>query len=741
VHPEPTVAAGSTIASAGMERTSPQARIRFLLTSSGRFLKDPYVATCAVMIAIWLGAWLIAFPNVYGWLTDDIYQFWRVTQYEQGGTSLYDIQWFHAFDWLIVLLPWAFDWNVPSHMLPQAWNRAGEFRALILYVIVLHAIILALIAGFLRQLCSSKIVCAGALLLFMTSPTFMFYADLIDSRYLGMLAGLPALMILVSQFRTIGQRSSAAGLLFGFFLSGFLIGVGQSIHYTLLYFAVPVALVYWAYAYAMRPSKSVITKLTVFVLGVLAWFVPVQFLSLLYHPFAQSMIGTLFGQVQSLHSAYDKPADLASWLHFYIEEMGVPMMIAVIAGAAILLRGKSRPPYIDRFHAHLMLWSTAIATAYLLFTPSVAFYRQMSYYQLFYMLFAVTAIDVALRRWPAMPAMRVVAAALLFLCVAFVPSILRMPEVFVAAQGLGKAINVAHAKTGEANVFFIQFYDYSLHPQAIVSRHDFMKLRPGDYIVTDFPTLYFAKYPDLFALFHDTKPVASFPTEWCTNENWVEERTYWAFRRYQDEPESCNAQVYSVRDILNAERGRPLDVASVRADSTLANQQNPWQVFAVRNPETPIDYTIPCCAQFPFMGDLWLSAEKKGPHWFEVTFRKPASIGTITVVPPNYFAPPDFASVARPQSTKILASETPTGPMRQIWSSDNLRDDAIYTATFPKTVISTLRLEIVQPEREPLDWTIALDQRLPASFSAGIEYLRFPGYSVNLPPAAGKQTP
>ena len=156
---------------------------------------------------------------------------------------------------------------------------------------------------------------------------------------------------------------------------------------------------------------------------------------------------------------------------------------------------------------------------------------------------------------------RAAIATALFVVIAFVPSLVRTPEVFVAAQGLGRAVNLAHSLTSPNHVFLIEFYDSDLHPQSIISREDFNALGARDYIVTVFPTFFFVKYPDIFALLHDTRPIASFPTEWCTIENWIEQRTYWDFRRYHKEPESCNAQVYSVADIRRMATGKPLEVA------------------------------------------------------------------------------------------------------------------------------------------------------------------------------------
>ena len=273
-----------------------------------------------------------------------------------------------------------------------------------------------------------------------------------------------------------------------------------------------------------------------------------------------------------------------------------------------------------------------------------------------------------------------------------------------------------------------------MHPHSIVARHDFDHLKPGDYLVTVFPTTYFVKYPDIFALMHETKPVASFPTEWCTHENWVEERTYWEFRRYQDEPESCNSQVYSVKALRQTEATRSLKVATLDADSSLSPDLQPFWVFTLRNPRVPINNFVGSFNRGPVFEDLWSSAETPGPHWIEMSFATPATIGSATIVPVNYLAPPLYAKVGRPQSVQIYGSSSRRGPLHLLWSGDGLRDDAIVSANFAPLTLAKVRFVLTQPKPDDWDRAIITSQRLPATLNSAIEYIHFPGYSVTLDP-------
>lgn len=642
--------------------------------------------------------------------------FYRIQLYERGGSSLFDIQWFHAYMWFLMFLPWTLHWSIPSHVIPRAWNHTPEFRALILYTIVLHAILLIIVARFLRVLCKLPLIAIGAFLLLITSPTVLLYSDLLDSRYLGLLAGLPALLILIAQEPGLRKHATRKVLL-AFFFSGFLIGVGQAIHYTELYLCGPFALVYFVPALLPRFRTAAIWKrLGAFVAGLVAWFGPVQWLSLQYHPFKDSMIGTLIFQVDNHLSPYSRLTNLATWWHILIDEMGIPMMIAVVAGSVILIRDRWRPAYFTRVHARLAVWTSVIACAYFAWTPAFPFYRQLSGLQLFFALFAVVAIERAASRLRHMGSpIYIGAIATMYIAVAFLPSFVRGPEVFVAQQGLGRAVNLAYARASNPDrVHFMATYDWDPNPKAILSRADFDALRDDDYIVTDYPIFYHVKYPDIFALLYDTKPIGAFPTEWCTQEIWAELRSYFWFRRWYDEPANCEAQVFRVADFRAAERGTPLSVSQVTADSTLTPQQGPDRVLALRNPSGPLDDNY---FGRELYSDQWVSNEQPGPHWLQVTFAKAARIGAVTVVPPDWIVPPDFLYTGRFRidSLKILGDEG--NGFRQLWYGHNLENDVIFTATWAP--VSIRRMRFVIEQHGP-----------PANHAAALMYLRFPGYVV-----------
>jgi hypothetical protein len=479
--------------------------------------------------------------------------------------------------------------------------------------------------------------------------------------------------------------------------------------------------VYWYYVFAGDWRARVKwQKLFVFCLGIAAWIVPVQLLSLRYHPFQDSMIGTIVFQVDNHQSPYGRVEDLFIWLGMFWDEMGAPMILAVASGAFVLWTDRWRPSYVSRFHARLMVATTALASLYFLFSSSYPFYRQVSGLQLLYAIFAVVAIERAVHYMPQLTARgRLFAACVFFAAIVFVPSVLRSPEVFMAQQGLGRAVNFAYDAVGPKHVFFVATYDWDPHPRAILSRRDFDRLSSADYIVTDYPIFFHVKYPDIFASMYEAKPVASFPTEWCTRELWAELREYFAFRKWFDEPSNCNAEVYRVADIRKAARGKPLEVLSVRADSSLSASQGPSRVLTERNPSLPLDDNYFGLSVYK---DVWASRASTGPHWLELTFAKPEKIGAVTIVPPDYQAPPNFSYFeysGRIRAMQIFGVEPRSRAMRLLWSKSGLEDEVIFTATFAPATVRKLRFVVEQTSQ-------------PANQIAAVDFIHFPGYVVRL---------
>jgi hypothetical protein len=676
-------------------------------------LRDPYVVFCLCAVALWLIAWLAAFHNLYGWLVDDEDTFYRVRVYALGRLNLFDIQWFHAYMWFLASPALLFHWSVPSHVAAREFAATPQFRAFILYTILLHAIVLGLLGGFLYQLCSNRFVAGAAFLLVLTSPTLALYTPFLDSRYVSLLAALPALMLLLKGSHT-GFNGRTRRLLYGF-LPGFLLGVAQDVHYECLYLVAPFAALFWGILLAVnRRDGSTWSAFGSFVVGLLAWLVPVQLLSMLFHPFSNTFLGLLLAQYGRQIQPYTQAENMATWRNLFVSEMGIPMMVAAGGGYVILIVDRLRPSYIRRFDARLIVGSSAIFSMYLLASHTFPFYRMAFCYQFFYALAACVFVERVASAVSAERALRYFIASVMLLVLAIVPSFLRTPQVYVAQQGYGAAVNAAYAHAGPGRVYFIDTFDTEVVPQTVTTRAKFDHLSNDDYLVTYFPETFHFKYPDLFALLESVKPVAQFPTTWCTKEMWAQVPSFYGNRVWADEPQNCQVRVYHVADIRRAQARPTLRVVSVSADSLADRSLGPRRVLAQRNPSASWYGT----ELWDVYWHLWVSSNAPGTHWLELRFAEPERISQVTIVPPDYRVPPDFLWRGRKRVSNIaLEALQPDGKYRRVWTGSRLENQVIVNAAFPAVTTRAVRIVLWQSPFGPND-------------RVGLKYVAFPEYKI-----------
>jgi hypothetical protein len=666
---------------------------------------------CFAAVVAWLCAWLAAFHNLYGWLVDDQNTFSRFQVYATGGENFLDISWFHAYMWFLMLPPLLFHWTIPSHVAARAYQATSQFRALILYTILLHALVLGLVAAFLRQLCRSAFVSGAAFLLVALSPTLALYTPFLDSRYLSLLAVLPALMLLIQGSRR-GLDSSAAVLLFGF-VPGLLLGIGEDIHYECLYLSAPFAALFWGMQLVGRwRTLAQWRGFLAFIAGLGTWVVPVQIISMLFHPFAGTYLGTLIAQYSRHMQPYAGAENIVTWWSLFLSEMGVPMMIAVAAGLVILTINKLRPEYVLKFDSLLIVACCGVFSLYLLVSQTFPFYRMVFGYQLFYALAACIFAERAARRVKLSAQFRVVLAALIVFVISIVPSMLRTPEVYLAQQGYGAAVNRAYADAGKGHVSFIDTFDDEANSKAIIDRAAFDRIPRRDDLVTYFPVSFHFKYPDLFALLENVRPVARYPTIWCTKEMWAQVPTFYGGRRWIDEPANCEARVYRVAEIRRLESRPTLKITDVRADSEATRSMGVRRILAKRTPSLGWH----SFEMWNVYWDLWVSANTPGKHWVVIRFQTPERISRITLVPPEFRVPPDFIWQGRKRVSNIeIIAVTPSGRSYSVWSGSRLENRVIIKARFRAIVASSIRLELWQSPRGP-------NERV------GLKYVYFPEY-------------
>jgi hypothetical protein len=182
------------------------------------------------------------------------------------------------------------------------------------------------------------------------------------------------------------------------------------------------------------------------------------------------------------------------------------------------------------------------------------------------------------------------------------------------------------------------------------------------------------------------------------------------------EPINCEAQVYRVSDLQHEQNGKPLIISDVSADSIQSTQEGPLRAVQPHNPNFPVDENTAARAAFE---DLWVSNSSDTPHWLQITFARPAVIGSVTIVPADFHVPPYnyWFGRQRDSDVEIDVTSTHNGPWHAVWRRSALQYLAVFSADFPTQRVAELRVVIRQDGSN-------------SNYAAGIENITFPGFSL-----------
>jgi hypothetical protein len=664
-------------------------------------------------VALFLLVWIAMLPNVYGWLTGETQTFVKLLGYAADPRKRFDPSTDQALYWLIGAVPLALHWSLPSYVVPRTWAAEGTLRALIAATIVAYTVLVAVVAWFYRRLASDAAVSTMALGLFVLGPTFWFLCTELDTRFLSLLAALPAAIVLLARAGEPSAERTPRELIAGFALPGALFGAALLLSDETRFLEAPFVLAYAFWTLLPNPrARRRWIELGALAAGFALWSIAIELISLAYHPFGSSILVALAVHAAPNVTLYTRLTEFARWIGDFASQAGWPLLVAAAFGVTALLRNRRRASYIEPGTARIIGTTTLLAPLIGALSSLEPYYQAAACFQPLLSFVAAVGVERAAAALRLRGRSRFAGLALGLVAVAWVP-FARTVDVVVAHQGLGRAVALAHRLAGTGKVDFLVSYDWDVGPRAVTSPAALEALDPNDYLVTTFPLNFYMRYPDLLALFHDTEPVAAFPTEWCTREAFVETAAYFNGRPWYREPELCQARVYRVAALLAAAGGRPLPVAEVNADSEASARQSPLRVLSERStPAGGADiYGDP-----RFAGDLWSSApvalDGPGdvqPHWLHIAFARPIALDRVTVVAPDYtyFDP-------------LYELEVYDDRGRLLWRGSGLAERQLIDVTFARTTVRGLRLVILRQGPSPFE------------SRAAIAYVRIPGYVPEL---------
>jgi hypothetical protein len=330
-------------------------------------------------------------------------------------------------------------------------------------------------------------------------------------------------------------------------------------------------------------------------------------------------------------------------------EMGLPMMAAVGVGVVLVFRG--RPLFGAGFNRTVIAATSLVGTAALLASPEMPFYRQFSGLQMCFALLVAIAVEPLLRLRRPFP----------LLCAVCVCTVIAVPasrsaEAYAAHQGLGRALHVA-AAAAPADRRWFAFEKYRPGGNGLrnfgSAGSRIRSLPPDGVVVTDFPVL--ANDPYMLGVLAATPPVAAFPTEWCTAEEYAELAVYFNFERFADQPERCEARVYAVSALQATMGSRPIEPVYASADSQIAPRYGPRHA---------VDPVAP----------LWVSAASiVRPHFVELLFSQARPLGRVAVV-----APEPYFGGGRIDELTVSASSSAIDSLHPVWHASALGRRAVF---------------------------------------------------------------
>jgi hypothetical protein len=665
-----------------------------------------YAVACVVVVAVYLAVWLTHFQYVYGWLMDDR------TVFIKGLDTVHD--WKNAFAYYNALQPYFYVisylplWSglsLPSYPLPMFGDTTGQFRFLLLWALLLHALLLLIWAWTATRFTRSRLAAWLSVVLLATSPTYILWSPQPESRLLGMPFALPGLWLLLRP-NPPARRLAAFGIAF---LAGSLFGVAQSIHYTSLYLIVPVALLVWTLRlwHGWRTTRYW-QSLLGFVLGCVWQQAMVEVVSdfIVGLPWQKGPTMTLL-ELRNMHSAYlSLLGNLALWTEWFGAQLGVPLLIAIGLGAVLFVREQAGPGSRSRASRLELTLGVLLAVLYLGLSGSMALFRQTSVLQPFLFLFASVAI-VQVARWLGQRHQfgQAAVCAGLLLGVGIIPWS-QAHAVFDAHQGLGRALDWVYAHKGDRPLEWLKIAWYG-DPQSLLTEQELRDAPRGAWLFTYFPYQFMDARPSLVPAFEATPPLAAWGDLWTTDTIQAEMEAYWPNQSWQVRPVMNEARVYDIASLLaQMDAGQPLEVSDVLADSASIPQTEPTNVF---DHDASPDHVR-----------SWQSTTGPMPHWLEFHLAQTATLSAMQVV---LSQTPDHG-LYRIDNLEVQVANSADGELHTVWQADDLHNLPIIDVRWSAEPVWAVRV-IVHHAR---------DASGPISLAA-IEEIVLPGYHVVAPSA------
>jgi hypothetical protein len=481
----------------------------------------------AVVIGCYALVWIVNFKYVYGWLEDDWCTYLKglATIQNPKDAFLVRANLLQPYFFLFSYLPLALGLRMPSIPIPVFGNDTGLFRGLLFFTMCYHMVIAFSWAWLAEKLSGRRSAALLSVVFLLLSPEFVLWTPQPDTR----IVGLP--LVLVGMWLLLrGPKPLHA------FFAGVLFSLANNLHYTSMYLTVPAAVVFFGLDAMRRWYRKEFGRAW---LGFAAGLgVVIAGLELLSHywvgrSFNDGVLAALFSQFESHAITVPRSRIVPMWAEFANNLIGLPMLLAGVAGMAILIRRRTCIALVATF---------CLGGALILLSGSIPFFRQSSLLQPFLFLFAAVAItECASLVKPA--ALRSMSLAGLAAVVTAIPAA-RAYETFQAHLGLGRTLHWVEEHKGNRRICWLFKRVAEYLPVEYLSTYS-----PDDLVVVRFS--WFSS--ELAGPLSGVRPLVSFPGIWSTDICYAETFA-WNHSDLRKNSVISQTRVYRVGDVTAALR-------------------------------------------------------------------------------------------------------------------------------------------------------------------------------------------
>jgi hypothetical protein len=334
------------------------------------------------------------------------------------------------------------------------------------------------------------------------------------------------------------------------------------------------------------------------------------------------------------------------------------------------------------------------------------FFRQTSLLQPFLFLFAAFGLVTIARGITRRPAAR--APLVIALCVAAgVVQWGQAASVFQAHQALGQTLEWVYTHKGDHPVGWLPIGD-SDGPTVLDTLDGTRRIESGTWLISYFPWQYASSRPALRPALEETLPLAAKASFFATEVLWAEARGF-GHNDLRADPLLRDVRVLDAATLGAGLAGVPLAITAVVTDSEASPIFEGVNVFDR--------------GQSPDGNTFWASDDTPAPHWLEMQFAEPVSVGALDIVLPMRRQSPEGSHLfgSRIGALSIEAADS-SGAYRTVWRGADLDRYTTIRPVWNPLPVTRLRV-VVQRQTFPDGETA----------QAAIEEIVFPGYDALAP--------